>query len=60
MTQTSFSPDEIATRQLIEWCARIERRRQVANSRTNAVRAEGTPQRPETTPRSDGSPTKVA
>jgi hypothetical protein len=60
MTQPTLSPNEIATRQLIEWCARIERRRRVNGARKDAAPPESTPRRADSLSLPENSPTRVA
>jgi len=59
---TSISPDELAYRQLAEWCARIERRRRLAASWEGIAVTEDTSRTPndDATARDGNAPNRVA
>lgn len=60
MTQTAPSLDEAAYRRLVEWCARIERRRRMAGPAEHATPAGSVPTQSSTPPRAGTAPARVA
>lgn len=60
MAATVSSPDEIAMRQLIEWCARIERRRRAIHPRVDHTPTGKAPLQRDTAHIETTVPTNVA
>jgi hypothetical protein len=60
MTQTVLTSEEAAYRQLVEWCARIERRRRQAVPAEQTAYIEATPSPSATAQQAGKAPTRVA